>query len=92
VRIGDMERQLELESQETFAEQRDTRARFDALHANVVAEIALQQRRSAEAELLEAARDWAVLRVAALMVGTADERQRTGQQEPLMKRAGELRC
>ena len=90
VRIGEMERQLELESQETFAELRDIRARFDALDTNVVAEVALQQRRSAEAELLEAARDWAVLRVSALMVGTAIERQRTGQQEPLMRRAGEL--
>ena len=56
----------------------------------MVAEVALQQRRSAEAERLEAARDWAVLRVSALMVGTAIERQRTGQQEPLMRRAGEL--
>jgi uncharacterized protein YhaN len=90
VRIGEMERQLEIQSQEAFAELKDARARFGTLDTNVVPELALQQRRSAEAELLEAARDWLVLRTAALMVGTVVERQRTGQQEPLMRRAGEL--
>src|SRR5262249_22082824 len=35
-------------------------------------------------------REWAVLSVGALMIGTAIERQRVGRQEPLMARAGAL--
>ncbi len=40
--------------------------------------------------MLEAARDWAVLSVGALMIGTAIERQRSARQGPLLARAGEL--
>ena len=54
------------------------------------AEVAYQQRRNAEAEMAEAAREWAVLKIAATMLGTSLARQRLGRQEPLMRRAGEL--
>jgi uncharacterized protein YhaN len=53
-------------------------------------EIAVQQRRNAEAELASAAREWAVLRIAALLLGEAMESHRAGQQDPLMTRAGHL--
>ena len=66
------------------------KARLDALEDAVEAEVALQQRRNAEAEMVEAAREWAVLRVGAAMMGAAIARQRIGRQEPLMSRAGEL--
>lgn len=48
------------------------------------------QRRSAEAELVSAAREWSVLKLGSLLLGTAIERQRTSQQDPLMLRAGQL--
>ena len=50
----------------------------------------MQQRRNAEAELAAAARDWAVLKLGALMIGTAVERHRALQEDPLLTRAGEL--
>jgi uncharacterized protein YhaN len=56
----------------------------------VGSEIAAVQRRSAEAELVSAAREWSVLKLGSLLLGTAIERQRTSQQDPLMLRAGQL--
>lgn len=88
VRLEEEARQLEREGQEVFAATRDARARIDALGGAVGAELALQQRRNAETEMREAAREWAVLSLGAAMIGTAITRQRQGRQAPLMARAG----
>ena len=82
--------QLESKSQLAYKAQADATQQLDALEGRLDAETALQQRLSAEAELVQAARDWAVHKIAALMVGTAINRQRSGQQEPVLIRAGEL--
>jgi uncharacterized protein YhaN len=79
---------LESESQEAYAAAREAGAKIDGLGGIVAAELAMQQRRGAESELLEAAREWTVLSVGALMIGTAIARQRQSRQEPLMARAG----
>jgi uncharacterized protein YhaN len=81
---------LERSAQETFAEQDRALRRRAELEQGVGAEIALQQRRNAEAELVEAAHDWAVLKLGALMVGAAVERHRAGQEDPLLTRAAAL--
>jgi uncharacterized protein YhaN len=79
---------LESEGQEAYAAAREAGAKIDGLGGIVAAELAMQQRRGAESELLEAAREWAVLSVGALMIGTAIARRRQSRQEPLMTRAG----
>lgn len=87
-RLEEESRQLEREGQEVFAAAREAAARIDALGGSAIAEFALQQRRNAETEMREAAREWAVLSLGAAMIGTAISRQRQGRQAPLMARAG----
>jgi uncharacterized protein YhaN len=87
-RIEEERRRLEIEGQEAYAAGKQARARLEALGGAVEAEVALQQRRNAETEMLEAAREWAVLSIGAAMIGTAVTRQRQSRQEPLMARAG----
>ena len=89
-RLEEEARRLESESQEAYAAAKEAGARIDGLSGAVAAEIAIQQRRGAESEMLEAAREWAVLSVGALMIGAAMTRQRQARQEPLMARAGKL--
>ncbi|MBV9566902.1 MAG: AAA family ATPase, partial [Hyphomicrobiales bacterium] len=60
------------------------------LEAGVGAELAAQMRRNAEVELVAASREWAVLKLGALVLGTAIERHRQATQNPLLARAGEL--
>ena len=47
-------------------------------------------RRNAEGELVAAAHEWAVLKLGALLLGTAIERHREASQNPLLARAGTL--
>ena len=77
-------------AQEVFAERdRATRDRT-ALEQGVGAEVALQQRRNAEAELVDAAHEWSVLKLGAMLIGQVIDRHRASQQDPLMARAGAL--
>ncbi len=89
-RLRDEEDQLVKSGQVAYAELTAAQDRLRILEGSVEAEVALQQRRNAEAEMLDAARRWAVLRIGALMIGTAIERQRASGQEPMMQRAGDL--
>lgn len=89
-RLKEEDRTLDRSGQEAFAGAREAAQRLDAREGSVDAEVAIQQRRNAEAEMSEAARDWVVLSLAAGMIGTAITRQRLGAQEPMMARAGEL--
>lgn len=77
-------------AKETFAEQDRALRRRAELEQGAGAEIAAQQRRNAEAELVEAARNWAVRKIGALMIGAAVERHRASQEDPLLARAGAL--
>lgn len=81
---------LDSEAQEVFAaHDRAVRERA-ALERGVGAEIAAQQRRNAEAELIAVSREWMVLKLGALLISTAIDRRRASQQDPLMARAGAL--
>ena len=61
----------------------------DEFESSIGAEAALQQRRNAEAELIDAARHWAVLKAASALLGGALEHHRATRRDPLMTRAGE---
>ncbi len=82
--------ELDRQFNETFAEHNRAVHEREALETGVGAEVALQQRRNAEAELAAATRDWAVLKIGALYLSAAVERRREGQHDPLVTRAGEL--
>ncbi|MBV9973918.1 MAG: AAA family ATPase, partial [Hyphomicrobiales bacterium] len=93
------QRSSELESEEMRLEQ-ESKAKLVALdreeqrrkslETGAGAELAAQMRRNAESELRAAAREWAVLKLGALFLGSAIERHRELAQNPLLERAGEL--
>ncbi|KAB1072767.1 ATP-binding protein [Methylobacterium planeticum] len=73
-----------------FADRDRGERRRTALEGGIGAELALAQRKAAEAEIQSTARQWAVLKLASLLLGTAIGRHRSGQQDPLLTRAGAL--
>jgi uncharacterized protein YhaN len=86
---------MEAEEQEErgrviFADRDRAERRRAELEGGTGAELALAERKAAEADLQAAARSWAVLRLAGMMLGQAVARHRAGQQDPLVARAGAL--
>ncbi|WP_132253075.1 ATP-binding protein [Methylobacterium segetis] len=73
-----------------FADRDRGERRRGELEGGTGAEFAAAQRRAAEAELQASARQWAVLKLASLLLGSAIGRHRAGQQDPLLTRAGAL--
>jgi uncharacterized protein YhaN len=73
-----------------FADRDRAERRRAELEGGTGAELALAERKAAEADLQAAARSWAVLRLAGLMLGQAVARHRAGQQDPLVARGGAL--
>jgi uncharacterized protein YhaN len=84
------EQSLEREGQEVFAAHEQALRERDAAEQGMGAELAAQQRASAEAELIETSREWAVLKFGALLLSTLIDRRRANQNDPLMARAGAL--
>jgi uncharacterized protein YhaN len=82
--------QLSQEENEIFAHLREAEKQLAELENGVGAEVALQLKRNAEAQLMQCAREWAVKRVAHLLLSHAIEHFRSQQEAPLLKRAGEL--
>lgn len=62
----------------------------ERLEAGAGAERAAFEKNAAEAEIVEAARQWAVLRLASTMLGQAMEKHRESHSDPMMQRAGRL--
>jgi uncharacterized protein YhaN len=88
--LSEEDGRLDATGKQCFAElDRRTRQRSE-WEQGVGAEIAAQQRRNAEAELSLATRQWAILKLGSLLLGTAIERHREAAQNPLMHRAGTL--
>ena len=81
---------LDRQAKEDFAERDRAMRERAVLEQGVGAEIALQQCRNAEAELVDAAREWAILKLGALLISQVIDRHRTSQQDPLMTRAATL--
>ncbi len=61
-----------------------------SIEGGIGAEEAWQQRRNAEAELMETARRWAVVKAASALLGGALDRHRAARRDPLMTRAGAI--
>ena len=77
------------QEKDRYAERDRLQRKREEFESGIGAEAALQQRRNAEAELVEAARRWAVLKAASALVGGALDDHRAARRDPLMTRAGE---
>ena len=77
------------QEKDRYAERDRLQRKRGEFESGIGAEAALQQRRNAEAELVEAARRWAVLKAASALLGGALEHHRAARRDPLMTRAGE---
>jgi uncharacterized protein YhaN len=84
------EEELGREEKEIYAERKRLMREREELENGVGSEVAWQQRRNAEAELVESGRRWAVLRAASLLLGKALEQHSAARRDPLMTRAGEV--
>jgi uncharacterized protein YhaN len=92
-RLTELERRdedLAQQEKERYAERDRLQRKRGEFESGIGAEAALQQRRNAEAELLEAARRWAVLKAASALLGGALEHHRATRRDPLMTRSGEV--
>jgi uncharacterized protein YhaN len=81
---------LEREGHEVYAAHVQAVAERTAAEQGLGAELAAQQRAGAEAELVQASHDYAVLKLGALLLGAAIDRRRATHQDPFMVRAGQL--
>ena len=81
---------LESEAREVFANQKVATNKRTQLEKGVGAEIANQQKKNSEAELVAAAHEWLILKFGALLIGHAIEQSRASHHNPLVKRAGDL--
>lgn len=81
---------VEDRSRVVYSDRERDLARRVELEGGTGAELALAARKGAEAQMQEAARSWAVLRLAGLMLGAAVAKHRAGQQDPMITRAGIL--
>ena len=81
---------LAQQEKDRYAERDRLQRKREEFESGIGAEAALQQRRNAEAELLEAARRWAVLKAASALLGGALDHHRAQRRDPLMARAGEV--
>jgi chromosome segregation protein len=91
--LAELERRdadLAQQEKERYAERDRLQGKRGEFESGIGAEAALQQRRNAEAELVEAARRWAVLKAASTLLGGALDRHRATRRNPLMTRAGEV--
>lgn len=84
------EERLEQAGRDVYAELELKRRERRELEGGMGAEVALQLRRNAETDLAGSAHDWAVLKIAGLLLAKTMERQRASQRDPLMARASLL--
>jgi uncharacterized protein YhaN len=92
-RIAEIEseqQELNEEALQVHTARADREKECKAMEFGVGAEFAVQQRKGAEVELLDAARDWAVLKIAAAMLGKIVINQRSAHQDPLIARASAI--
>ncbi|HEY5206727.1 MAG TPA: AAA family ATPase [Roseiarcus sp.] len=78
------------QEKDRYTERDRLQRRREEFESGIGAEAALQQRRNAETELVDAARRWAVLKAASVLLGGALEHHRAALRDPLMTRAGEV--
>jgi len=89
----DLERRAEMlqaENERLYAALGQKQMRRDQLQAGAGSELAAFERSMAETDIVAAARQWAVRKIATLMLGAAIEKHREAQSDPLLLRAGAL--
>ncbi|MDR3471910.1 MAG: AAA family ATPase [Devosia sp.] len=89
----DLERQseaLHAENNRLYAALGQKQMQREALEGGPGSELAAFERSIAETDIIAAARQWVVRRIAATMLGAAIERHREAQADPLLTRAGQL--
>lgn len=84
------EESLDGEINEVYAQLSARRAERTQLNQSQGAEAAVFERHAVEAEMVEAAREWVVLKLASLLLGEAMERQREASADPTLQRAGRI--
>jgi len=82
--------QYNTEENTAFADLKNAHRELEALQSGTGAELALQLKRNAEAELLQQTHDWAVKRIGQILLTQAVENHRSRQEQPLLRRASEL--
>ncbi len=82
--------EIEDRSRVIYSDREQALAKRADLEGGTGAELAVAERKGAEAQMQDSARSWAVLRLAGMMLGAAVSRHRAGQQDPLITRAGAL--
>jgi uncharacterized protein YhaN len=82
--------EIEDRSRVVYSDRERDLAKRAELEGGTGAELALAERKGAEAQMQDSARSWAVLRLAGLMLGAAVAKHRAGQQDPLIARSGAL--
>ncbi len=93
LRLGEIERSAEARRRrehELIVAQHEANSQLARLDEGFGAEQAIFARESARAEISTEARRWAVLKMAALMVGAGLEKHRQARQDPLLARAGDI--
>jgi uncharacterized protein YhaN len=88
--MKDEDHHLADEINETYARSKELTTRLETATGGTGAELAAQQAKNAEAEMLANAREWAVYRFGQILLSRAIEEHRTQNQNPLMRQAGEL--
>lgn len=88
-RLSAEETRLDTEVNEIYAQRSAREEERRRLQASNGAETAAFRRRSAEAELAEASRQWAILKLSSLLLGAALDRQRADSADPTLTRAGD---
>ncbi|MGX1100111.1 AAA family ATPase [Amorphus sp. MBR-141] len=84
------EARIDQDMNEVFAALSEKKRERDRLDVAAGAERAAFERNVAEAEILEAGREWAVLKLASSLLSAAMDHHRGAQDDPLMSRAGRL--
>lgn len=87
-RLEAEEASLDTEINEIYAQLSALRTERTRLEQSRGSEAAAFERRAVEAGLVDAARQWTVLKLASLLLGEAIERQRDAATDPALERAG----
>ena len=82
--------QLDLDGRVAYSQREQLRAERGRIESGLGSEVATARRSAAAIDIRETARRYVVLKLGSLLLETAIERQRAGQQDPLVARAGAL--
>lgn len=88
--LSEAETRVTEEINEHYALLKEARARREALEAGGGVELAVFEKHAAEAEIVDVARQWVTLKLAASLISAAMDRHRRANADPMVERAGEL--